>query len=152
MASVVLCCAYSGQSLFKKKKAFLLIILILNSKYFLILWSSLTLPAFSLLPTYFKFYIYWGVIYCTFEILFLVCISTFQLIFRYRKKDTCSYTYTCACKYSIDTSDKSKLLNSNKYHVSIFSELNTDLNGFPFLKIPKQLEFSEVKMKARLLL
>lgn len=34
MASVVLCCAYSGQSLFKKKKAFLLIILILNSKFF----------------------------------------------------------------------------------------------------------------------
>lgn len=94
--------------------------------------------------------IYTEVLYI--EILFLVCISTFQLIFRYRKKDTCSYTYTCACKYSIDTNDKSKLLNSNKYHVSIFSELNTDLNGFPFPKIPKQLEFSEVKMKARLLL
>lgn len=69
-----------------------------------------------------------------------------------KKIHVCSYTYTCACKYSIDTSDKSKLLNSNKYHVSIFSELNTDLNGFPFPKIPKQLEFSEVKMKARLLL
>lgn len=139
MASVVLCCAYSGQSLFKKKsisfnhlnpqlKIFFNFIVIINT------------------PRIFPF------IYCTFEILFLVCISTFQLIFRYRKKDTCSYTYTCACKYSIDTSDKSKLLNSNKYHVSIFSELNTDLNGFPFPKIPKQLEFSEVKMKARLLL